>query len=85
MPSVFWFDEPADERDRQPEAIQREIRRRLAFLRAQPEMYPMIEEGEFRGCRRFLVADRVHVYYRVRGESRDCYVIALRPARGQPT
>jgi plasmid stabilization system protein ParE len=74
------------ERDRQPEAIQREIRRLRTFLRAQPEMYPMVEEGEFKGRRRFLVAGhgRVHIYYRVRGESRDPYVIALRPARGRP-
>jgi plasmid stabilization system protein ParE len=84
VPNVRWSDLASAEVDALPEGLRQRINHLLLNLRSFPEMYPEVETGRYRGCRRFSVAGRVTVFYRVFAETGDCFVVAVRPARAKP-
>lgn len=84
MPRIYWFDRARATFDELPPDAQLEIVDHLDRLRRFPELYQRVDEGRYRGYRRFLVLRRFHVYYRVVGDAQDCFVAAIRPARSRP-
>jgi hypothetical protein len=83
MPKIFWSDQAYDAYEALATADRSEVDRHLALLRHFPGLYQRIESGRYRGRHRFLVRDRLHVIYAIMGESDDCYIIAIRPARSR--
>ncbi|MBI3973723.1 MAG: hypothetical protein HY332_20805 [Chloroflexi bacterium] len=81
MPKVYWSDEARLAFEALPPRVQREIDRRLDYVRHFPEMYPVSEQGRYRGFRRFSVMGRHQIVYRVLGHDRNCFVRAIVPAR----
>jgi hypothetical protein len=83
MARVYWTDEARQAFDALPSRAQRAIAIRLPYLEQFPEMYPLAQEGRYRGYRHFI-AGRLQVFYRVLPESGDCYIRVIRPARARP-
>lgn len=61
-----------------------ELDRTLGYLRENPEMGVLLGEGRYRGYRRLFVRPHRHVYYRVIGQDRVCYLGDIRDARRRP-
>jgi hypothetical protein len=84
MPNVYWSSKADAALSQLPETVQREVRRKEAYVRRYPEMYPLVHEGRHAGERRLVVAQRYHVYYKVYGDGQGCFITEISPARAAP-
>ena len=84
MPDVEWTRAVERASKRLSGRAEADFLATVARLYHFPEIFPLVQEGRYRGCRRATIQPHWNLYYRVSPTGRPTRLVALIDARRRP-
>ena len=84
MPDVIWSRDVRRAEARLTARARADLLLTVALLYQTPNIFPIVEEGEYVGCRKAFIKPHWQLYYRVSPTGRPTRLVALIDARRRP-